>query len=116
MEFLSQKTFLVVLKFNVQSVSKNFVGHAMRQPKVKNIIKEKPDHWDDKGTILPPEVTEEVISKNAGEDLSWVNLKFCSLCPSCMQLNEKKDDSNILSCYRCKKKYCHLCNKGIEGA
>lgn len=60
-------------------------------------------------------MTEEVISKNAGEDLSWVNLKFCSLCPSCMQLNEKKDDSNILSCLRCKKKYCHLCNKGIEG-
>jgi len=38
-EFLSQKIFLVALKFNVQSVSKNFVGHAMRQPKVKNIIK-----------------------------------------------------------------------------
>jgi hypothetical protein len=38
-EFLSQKTFLVALKFNVQSASKNFAGHAMRQPKVKNIIK-----------------------------------------------------------------------------
>jgi hypothetical protein len=38
-EFPSLKTFQVALKFNVRSVLKNFVGHVMRQLKVKNIIK-----------------------------------------------------------------------------
>jgi hypothetical protein len=34
-----QKIFLVARRFNVRSVSKNFVGLAMPQLRVRNIIK-----------------------------------------------------------------------------
>jgi hypothetical protein len=49
--------------------------------------KEKPDHYSDKGTLLPCEVTKDLIVKYCNEDVKWINLKFCAMCPSCFEIN-----------------------------
>jgi hypothetical protein len=54
--------------------------------------KEKPDHYPDKGTLLPSEVTKDLIVKYCNEDVKWINLKFCAMCPSCFEVNEKTTD------------------------
>lgn len=40
---------------------KEFCWACNAPAKGQKHYKEKPDHWDDQGTILPPEVTEDVI-------------------------------------------------------
>jgi hypothetical protein len=78
--------------------------------------KEKPDHHSDEGTLLPESVTEEIINKHCNEDVSWINIKFCALCPQagCGKINRKVGRANRLTCAECKKDFCYICNKAIK--
>ena len=63
--------------------------------------------------MLPYEVTHEIIVKYCNEDIKWINLKFCAMCPCCKEINEKKNEFNTLRCTGCDKKFCYICNKEI---
>ena len=54
-----KRTLQSILKLYWES--KEFCWACNAPAKGQKHYKEKPDHWDDQGTILPPEVTEDVI-------------------------------------------------------
>lgn len=92
--------------------------HCGNPAKGQKHFKEKPDHYSDEGTLLPEEVTPEIIAKYAsGQNIEWVNLKFTVLCPTpgCNKISIKTGDANTIDCPGCDKKYCYLCNKHISG-
>ena len=86
------------------------------QAKGQKHYKEKPGHYDDAGTLLPLNVTKEIIQKFANENLEWVNLKLCAFCPdsNCKQINQKEGDANLITCKSCQKPFCYICNKSIQ--
>ena len=67
--------------------------------------------------MLPSEVTRELIDKFAhNQDLEWINIKFAAMCPTagCLQISMKQDTANRISCKKCKKEFCYICNKSLE--
>lgn len=59
-----------------------------------------------------------MIAKHAqGQNVEWVNLKYAVMCPStgCGKISFKQGDENTINCQGCKKTFCYICNKHIDG-
>lgn len=78
-------------------------------------FKEKPDCLIEEDNLQPEELTRELKDKYLSEHEEYINLKFCAKCPHCSAINEKKTKVNALTCHRCSKLFCYICNKAIPG-
>lgn len=96
----------------------HFCWYCNAVAKGQKHYKEKPDHWSDEGCILPVEVTQEIISQKANENVSWINLKFAAKCPDeqCSKINIKEGTNNKITCKGCGKDFCYICNKPVIDA
>ena len=78
-------------------------------------FKENPDHWTDEGSLLPLEVTKEMVVKYIGsQEDPYINIKTCCKCPSCGATNRKIGRKNLFVCERCESLFCYICNKAVE--
>ena len=78
-------------------------------------FKERPDCNIEEGSLQPEELTAEIKQKHLSEYEEYINLKFCAKCPHCNAINEKKTRANALTCVKCSKLFCYICNKAISG-
>ena len=78
--------------------------------------KEKPQCLDEASTLLPLEVTAEMVEKYMGmsED-PYIDVRTVVKCPHCGEINRKKGTANMLTCEKCAKVFCYICNKPVEG-
>jgi hypothetical protein len=77
--------------------------------------KERPECLIEDDFLQPEELTADLKVKHLNEGEDYVNLKFCARCPHCNAINEKKTRLNALDCHRCKRTFCYICNKPIQG-
>ena len=61
-------------------------------------------------------ILKSFLDKHCNEDVEWVNIKFCALCPSkgCGKINQKTGIKNMLTCSECNNKFCYICNNPIS--
>lgn len=82
-------------------------------------FKEHPECLEEEGTLLPPSLTQELISKHLGLDHDpYINIKHCAACPQCKTINQKTGKLNTIICKNgtCKHMFCYICNKSIESS
>lgn len=80
-------------------------------------FKENPECLDEKRSLLPQEVTTEMIQQFLGlQDDPTVNIRQCAFCPHCAEVNQKRGTKNALTCKKCSREFCYICNKPITSA
>ena len=45
----------------------------------------------------------------------YINVKTVVKCPYCSQINRKRGTANMITCEKCSKLFCYICNKPIDG-
>ena len=73
--------------------------------------KQNPQCLVEEGTLLPQEVTDELIQQYLGLDYDpYINIKHCAMCPACKTIVQKRGKDNLLVCSKCEGLFCYICN------
>jgi len=92
-----------------------FCWGCLHQAKGLKHYKERPECVPEEPFDQVERLTQELKEQQmhpASED--FLNLKFCARCPRCEAINQKQGTRNALTCTKCQRLFCFICNNEME--